>query len=71
MSLTEKYAYRQNDDGTYDCICPICARTVARGLTEAKLKAAQPTHKCPGLSPFVVDRMARESLMNKIAASYR
>jgi len=71
FALTEKYAYRQNEDGTYESICPICARTVARGLSEVKLTVAETIHKCPGLSPSVVDRMAREYRMNQLSASYR
>jgi hypothetical protein len=69
--LTEKYAHRYNEDGTYDSICPTCARTVARGMREEKLAAAEITHKCPGLSPAVTDRMAREYRMDQLWASYQ
>jgi hypothetical protein len=58
--LIEKYAHRENQDGTYDSICPTCARTVARGLSEARLTEAERFHKCLGLSPSVVERVARE-----------
>ena len=69
--LTEKYAHRQNEDGTYDSICPTCARTVARRVSEVKLTLEEAIHNCPGVSPSVVDRMAREYRMNQMSASYR
>lgn len=71
FAFAQKYAHRQNEDGTYDAICPICARTVVRRLSEVKLGVAEAIHKCPGLSPSVIDRMAREYRMNQVLASYR
>ena len=58
--LTKNYSHRPNDDDTYDSICPICTRTVARGMAEVKLAEAETLHKCPGLSPSLVDRIERE-----------
>jgi hypothetical protein len=46
--LTETFSHRPNDDGTYDSICHVCVRTVARSMTEAKLVEAEPLHNCPG-----------------------
>jgi len=56
-SLTKKYAHRPNEDGTYDSICQICARTVARGMSEAKLSEPETLHNCPGLSPRLAIRI--------------
>ena len=69
-ALSAKYVYRQNEDGTYELICPTCAQTVARGLSEV-MPTVQTSHKCPGLSPSVIDRMAREYRMIQLSASYR
>jgi hypothetical protein len=44
----ETFPHRPNEDGTYDSICPVCVRTVARGMTEAKLVESELLHKCPG-----------------------
>lgn len=71
FALTEKYVHRQNQDGTYDSICPTCARTVARGWSEERLTEAEAKHKCPGLPPSVVERMAREYRMSQLWASSR
>ena len=46
--LTEQFSHRPNQDGTYDSICRVCVRTVARGLPEARLAAAETIHNCPG-----------------------
>jgi hypothetical protein len=48
-SWTEKYSHRPNEDGTYDSICHACLRTVARGMSEARLVEAEKLHNCPGL----------------------
>jgi hypothetical protein len=45
---TENFSHRPNDDGTYDSICRVCVRTVARGLPEARLGEAETLHNCPG-----------------------
>jgi hypothetical protein len=71
FSFAQKYAHRHHEDGTYDAICPICARTVGRHLSEVKLAVTESIHKCPGLSPSVIDRMAREYRMNQVSVSYR
>jgi hypothetical protein len=55
--LTKNYSHRPNEDGTYDSICHICARTVARGMREAKLEEAETLHKCPGFSPRLAFRI--------------
>jgi hypothetical protein len=70
-ALVEKYVHRQNEDGTYDSICPTCARTVGRGMSEARLATPETMHKCPGLPPSVIDRMAREYRMSQLWASSR
>ena len=59
--LTKNYAHRPNEDGTYDSICPTCARTVAEGISEMKLAETQTVHQCPGLPASLVDHMERES----------
>lgn len=46
--FTEQFSHRPNDDGTYDSICRVCVRTVARGMTEARLAEAEALHNCPG-----------------------
>jgi len=56
-SLTKRYAHRPNEDGTYDSICPTCSRTVAKGMSEAKLAEAETAHKCLGLSPSLAERI--------------
>ena len=41
------FPHRQNDDGTFDSICPDCFSTVARGLhTERQLVAFEEEHVC-------------------------
>jgi hypothetical protein len=41
------FPHRQNDDGTFDSICPYCFSTVARGLhTERQLVAFEEEHVC-------------------------
>ena len=59
--LTKKYSHRPNEDGTYDSICHICARTVARSMREAKLEEAEALHNCPGLSPTLAARIQRDT----------
>ena len=54
--LIKKYVHRQNEDETFNSICVICTRTVARGMSEIKLAEAEKLHKCPGLPPSVVNR---------------
>ena len=49
--FSKRFSHRPNDDGTYDSICPVCAATVARGMGESLLPAAELRHKCPGLPP--------------------
>ena len=46
--LTDKFSHRPNVDGTYDSICRVCVRTVARGMREEKLLEAEALHDCPG-----------------------
>ena len=41
------FPHRQNEDGTFDSICPDCFSTVARGLrTERQLVAFEEEHVC-------------------------
>jgi hypothetical protein len=59
-ALTKTYSHRPNDDGTYDSICHMCARTVARGVSEAELAEAETLHNCPGRSSRLAFRIDRE-----------
>jgi hypothetical protein len=41
------FPHRQNEDGTYDSICPDCFSTVVRGLhTESQLAEFEDQHAC-------------------------
>jgi hypothetical protein len=41
------FPHRQNEDGTFDSICPDCFSTVARGLhTESQLAEFEDQHAC-------------------------
>ena len=64
--LTETFFHRPNEDGTYDSICHVCVRTVARGVTEAKLVEAELLHNCPG---FRKDWLS-ESIKNPRKSKY-
>ena len=42
-----RFPHRQNEDGTFDSICPDCFSTVARGLrTERQLAEFENQHDC-------------------------
>jgi hypothetical protein len=40
------YAHRQNEDGSYDSICPTCFATVAQSRAEAGLAEEEAAHAC-------------------------
>ncbi len=41
------FPHRQNEDGTFDSICPDCFSTVVRGLyTESQLAEFEDQHAC-------------------------
>ena len=40
------YPHRQNDDGSYDSICPTCFATIARSKLEAELAGHENAHLC-------------------------
>jgi hypothetical protein len=55
-----KYPHRENEDGSFDSICPICFRTVAYRVRELQLAELEREHICEEgyipRSPFVVGR---------------
>jgi hypothetical protein len=49
------FPHRQNEDGTFDSICPHCFSTVVRGLnTESQLAEFEDQHVCH--SDFLAER---------------
>jgi hypothetical protein len=43
------YPHRHNSNDSWDSICPICFRTVAREKTEGALLTTEKTHECDAL----------------------
>ena len=41
-----RFPHRKNDDGTFDSICPVCFRTVARAHREEELTESERNHSC-------------------------
>lgn len=42
----ELFPHRDNCDGTFDSICPVCFRTVAKKKSESDLQAVEREHVC-------------------------
>jgi hypothetical protein len=40
------FPHKPNDDGTFDSICPLCFRTVARKAIESQLAELERKHIC-------------------------
>ena len=40
------YPHRQNEDGSYDSICPACFATVAQSMVEVGLAEDEAAHAC-------------------------
>jgi hypothetical protein len=40
------YPHRQNEDGTFDSICPKCFQTIAKSPAENGLTEAETAHVC-------------------------
>jgi hypothetical protein len=41
-----KFPHRQNDDGSYDAICPNCFQTIASARSEGELTVLEMKHVC-------------------------
>lgn len=41
-----RFPHRENDDGTFDSICPVCFRTVARAPRQEELAELERIHVC-------------------------
>ena len=54
-----RFPHRENDDGTFDSICPVCFRTVAHGQLEAELEEAERKHICDPASLAEIEKAAR------------
>jgi hypothetical protein len=46
MFMNSGFRHRANDDGNFDSICLHCFRTVASGISEAKLIEMELQHQC-------------------------
>lgn len=46
--MSARFPHRENDDGSFDSICPVCFRTIGRAQSEADLAQAEREHVCSG-----------------------
>ena len=46
VAIARIYPHRKNFDGTWDAVCPICCKTIARAELEASLSELEADHFC-------------------------
>lgn len=55
-----RFPHRENDDGSFDSICPACFRTVTRTQFEAELAEAEREHICDPANLAEIEKASAE-----------
>lgn len=63
------FPHRQNEDGTFDAICPHCFRTVASALLESELAQWENEHVCDRNQLDRIDRLTPLGFLDETQAA--
>jgi hypothetical protein len=63
------FPHRQNEDGTFDAICPHCFRTVASALLESELAQWENEHVCDRNQLDRIDRFSPLGFLDETRAA--